>query len=199
MIALVTHWRGRNQLAVRVWWSENNWGLRTGVCVSVSVCFFAFVACLDSFGDKSYIQGERLAGCILNKEGGFGLGDQLREHGGQVSDRRRSRRVQRLSLEKDALSFLHPRIVLHQLRVQERILRDDVLYPLDQAVCRESRIQKGTVFSPVRECEGIHRGESLDPGKMVLYNFCLEYLQHDVMALAGFESCSSVFGVFLAI
>lgn len=40
------------------------------VCVSVSVCFFALVACLDSFGDKSYIHGERLAGCILDKGGG---------------------------------------------------------------------------------------------------------------------------------
>lgn len=119
------------------------------MCVSVSVCFFALVACLDSFGDKSYIHGERLAGCILDKRGGgFRLGDQLREYGGQVSDRRRSWRVQRLSLEEDALSFLHPRVVLHQLWVQERILRDDVLYPLDQAVCGESRVQKGTLFSP---------------------------------------------------
>lgn len=40
------------------------------MCVSVSVCFFALVACLDSFGDKSYIHGERLAGCILDKGGG---------------------------------------------------------------------------------------------------------------------------------
>lgn len=71
------------------------------------------------------------------------MGDQLREYGGRFSDRRRSWRVQRLSLEKDALSFLHPRVVLHQLWVQERILRDDVLYPLDQAVCGESRVQKG--------------------------------------------------------
>lgn len=38
----------------------------------------------------------------------------------------------RLLLEKDALSFLHPRVVLHQLRVQEGILRDAVLYPLHQ-------------------------------------------------------------------
>lgn len=76
------------------------------------------------------------------------MGDQLREYGGQVSDCRRSRRVQRLSLEKDALSFLHPRVVLHQLRVEERILRDDVLDPLDQAVCGESRVQKVALFSP---------------------------------------------------
>lgn len=61
---------------------------------------------------------------------------------------RRSQRVQRLSLEKDALSFLHPRVVLHQLRVEERILRDDVLDPLDQAVCGESRVQKGALHSP---------------------------------------------------
>lgn len=76
------------------------------------------------------------------------MGDQLRDYGGQVSDCRRSRRVQRLSLEKDALSFLHPRVVLHQLRVEERILRDDVLDPLDQAVCGESRVQKVALFSP---------------------------------------------------
>lgn len=48
--------------------------------------------------------------------------------------------VRRLSLEKDALSFLHPRVVLHQLWVQERVLRDDVLYPLDQAACGESTV-----------------------------------------------------------
>lgn len=125
--------------------------------VSVSVCFFALVACFWTVsGDESYIHGERLAGCILEKGGGgsrgvggrFRLGDQLRDYGGQVSDCRRSRRVQRLSLEKDALSFLHPRVVLHQLRVEERILRDDVLDPLDQAVCGESRVQKVALFSP---------------------------------------------------
>lgn len=38
------------------------------MCVSVSVCFFALVACLD-IGDKSYIHGERLAGCVLDKVG----------------------------------------------------------------------------------------------------------------------------------
>lgn len=54
-----------------------------------------------------------------------------------------------LSLEEDALSFLHPRVVLHQLRVQERILRDDVLYPLYQAVCEESKVQKGALFGPL--------------------------------------------------
>lgn len=37
-------------------------------------------------------------------------------------------------LEKDALSLLHPRVVLHQLRVQERVLWDAVLYPLYQAL-----------------------------------------------------------------
>lgn len=76
------------------------------------------------------------------------LEDQLREYDGQVGDRSRSRRVQRLSLEKNALSFLHPRVVLHQLWVQERILRDDVLYPLYQAVCEESNVQKGALFKP---------------------------------------------------
>lgn len=175
------HWRGTNRLAVRVWWSENVWGL------SMSVCFFALGACLDSFGDKSYIHGERLAGCILDKRGGFRLGNQLREHGGQVSECRRSRRVQRLSLEKDALSFLHPRVILHQLWVQEGILWDNVLYPLDQAVCGESRVQKGALFT---DC-------------------CLAYLQHNIIigrgraavrvALAGFVGCSSTFGVFLAL
>lgn len=44
---------------------------------------------------------------------------------------------------------------------------------------------------------------------MVSYDFCLAYLQHDVIigqgraaervTLAGFVGCSSVFGVFLAI
>lgn len=149
MAALVTRWRGS------VWWEcggQRTIGVLERECVSLLVCgFFVFVACSDSFGDKSYIHNERLAGCIPNRGGGFRLRDQLREYGDQVSDRRRSRRVQRPSLEKDALSFLHPGIVLHQLRVQERILRDDVLYPLDQAVCGESRIQKGAVFSPFRE------------------------------------------------
>lgn len=49
--------------------------------------------------------------------------------------------MQRIPLEKDALSFLHPGVVLHQLRVEEGILRDDVLYPLYQAVC----VEKATV------------------------------------------------------
>lgn len=125
------------------------------------------------------------------------MGDQRRECGGQVSDRRRPRRVQRLPLEKDALSFLHPRVVLHQLWVQERILRDDVLYPLDQAVCGESRDQRSVLIS-----EGIHRGESLDQRNTALHDFCLAYLQHDIIigrgraavrvALAGFTGCSSV-------
>lgn len=39
------------------------------MCVSVSVCSFALVACLDGFGDKSYIHGERLAGRVLDKVG----------------------------------------------------------------------------------------------------------------------------------
>lgn len=42
-------------------------------------------------------------------------------------------------LEKDALSFLHPRVVLHQLGVQERVLWDAVLYPLYQALWRETQ------------------------------------------------------------
>lgn len=41
-------------------------------------------------------------------------------------------------LEKDALSFLHPRVVLHQLRVQKGILWDAVLYPLYQALWRDT-------------------------------------------------------------
>lgn len=40
-------------------------------------------------------------------------------------------------LEEDALSFLNPRVVLHQLGVQKGILWDTVLYPLNQAVQRE--------------------------------------------------------------
>lgn len=36
-------------------------------------------------------------------------------------------------LEEDALPFLHPRVVLHQLRVQKGVLWDAVLYPLHQA------------------------------------------------------------------
>lgn len=46
-----------------------------------------------------------------------------------------------LRLEKDALSFLHPRVVLHQLRVEEWVLGDAVLNPLYQALWtdRESR------------------------------------------------------------
>lgn len=85
--------------------------------------------------------------------GGIRLEDELRECGGRVNDRRRSRRgPTSRSLEQDALSFLHPRVVLHQLWVQERILRDHVLYPLHQAVGGESRVEKGTSFS----------GESLD-------------------------------------
>lgn len=107
------------------------------------------------------------------------MGDQRRECGDQASDRRRPRRVQRLPLEKDALSFLHPRVVLHQLWVQERILRDDVLYPLDQAVCGESRDQRSVLIS-----EGIHRGESLDQRNMALHDFCLAYLQHAVQPFA---------------
>lgn len=43
------------------------------MCVSVSVCFFALVACFWTVsGDESYIHGERLAGCILEKGGGGG-------------------------------------------------------------------------------------------------------------------------------
>lgn len=45
------------------------------MCVSVSVCFFALVACFWTVsGDESYIHGERLAGCILEKGGGGGGG-----------------------------------------------------------------------------------------------------------------------------
>lgn len=35
-------------------------------------------------------------------------------------------------LEEDAFAFLHPRVVLHQLRVEEGVLGDAVLDPLDQ-------------------------------------------------------------------
>lgn len=50
----------------------------------------------------------------------------------------RSWQVSWFLLEKDALSFLHPRVVLHQLRVQKGILWDAVLYPLYQALWRDT-------------------------------------------------------------
>lgn len=115
-----------------------------------------------------------------------------------------------LSLEEDALSFLHPRVVLHQLRVQERILRDDVLYPLYQAVCEDSKVQKGALFGPPlwgHFQSGKPGQKALDVCdsviiKMVLYDFCLAYLQYEVtistgraairLTLDGFVGCSSV-------
>lgn len=45
-------------------------------------------------------------------------------------------------LKKDALSFLHPRVVLHQLRVEEGILWDAVLYPFHQALWRDRERQR---------------------------------------------------------
>lgn len=159
--------------------------------------FVALVACL-----KSYIHGEMLAGCIFDKGRGFRLGDQLKEYGGQVSDCRRCRRVPRLFLEKDTLSFLHPRVVLHQLWVQERILRDDVFYPLDQAVCVEKAEFRREPYS-VLISEGIHRGESLDRRNVVLFGISAarhHYRRGPSTRTRDFSwICSSVLGVFLAI
>lgn len=45
-------------------------------------------------------------------------------------------------LKKDALSFLHPWVVLHQLRVQEGILWDAVLYPFHQALWKDGERQR---------------------------------------------------------
>lgn len=115
-----------------------------------------------------------------------------------------------LSLEKDALSFLHPRVVLHQLRVQKRILRDDVFYPLYQAVCEERKVKEGALFGPPlwRDFQSGKPGQkALDLCdsviiNLVLYDFCLPYLQYDViistgraairLTLDGFVGCSSV-------
>lgn len=59
---------------MRVWWSEDVWGLSTRVCVR-KVCVFALVACLESWGDMLYIHGERLAGCVFDKGGGGQVGE----------------------------------------------------------------------------------------------------------------------------
>lgn len=56
-------------------------------------------------------------------------------------------------LEEDALSFLHPRVVLHQLRVEEGILWDAVLYPLYQASWRD---RKRGIFQIPEEVTTIH-------------------------------------------
>lgn len=69
-----------------------------------------------------YIQGERLGGAVLpwpRRAGGGGQVQGVFCRCVLVSTLKIGRFWQggRLLLEKDALSFLHPRVVLHQLRV----------------------------------------------------------------------------------
>lgn len=51
------------KLAVNVWQSGTN--PKFGVCVSVSVCFYALVGVCVSGHQRLYIHGERLGGAVL--------------------------------------------------------------------------------------------------------------------------------------
>lgn len=140
------HCSGRNKLAVNVWQSGKNpeFGLIVCECVSLSVCVFVPLLGVCVGGEVGgyqllYIHGERLGGAVLPWPSGAGSGGS---RSGLICrcvliravEVERSWQGGWFLLEKDALSFLHPWVVLHQLRVQEGILWDAVLYPFYQAL-----------------------------------------------------------------
>lgn len=95
-----------------------------------------------------YIHGERLGGAVRpwpsqDGSGGSGSGGFICRF---VLVRavvvERSWQGGWFLLKKDALSFLHPWVVLHQLRVQEGILWDAVLYPFHQALWKDGERQR---------------------------------------------------------
>ena len=144
------HRRGRNKLAVNVWQSGKTPKFGVIVCdfVNLSVCFSVpLMGCV--FGEVGgyqllYIHGERLGGAVQPwpsgaGSGGSGSGVICRCVSVRVVKVERSWQGGRVLLEEDAFSLLHPRVVLHQLRIQEGILWDAILYPLYQALGETER------------------------------------------------------------
>lgn len=148
------HCRGRNKLAVDAWRSGKKKRKKFGVCECVSLTVCVFVPLLEcvfrEVGGHQllYIHGEMLGGAVLPwlsqaRTGGSGSGVICRcVLVGVVKVERLWQGGWFFLLEKDALSFLHPRVVFHQLRVQERILGDAILYPLYQTLWRDREGQR---------------------------------------------------------
>ena len=133
---------------------QNSWNYSVWLCVSVSVFFCALVGvCVQgSWGIWAVVHSRwevrrrcpvvAFAGRVSRvRFGGVGGSSVGVCWSGRLYSKDRGR-VGWFLLKKDALSFLHPWVVLHQLRVQEGILWDAVLYPLHQALWKDGERQR---------------------------------------------------------
>lgn len=186
---------------------KNICGLSTWVCVSVIVYFFVLIACVDSFRGMLYIQGETFAGCVLDKgqvrgsaEGIWWSGRWSQEVSeGSTAFSRGGRTF--LSPPKGCSSSAlgsgkdppgrHPLSTLPSCEWGKQSSERSLIQ--NSSLRASSELKAGQ--------KALHCCDSVIIN-MVLYDFCLAYLQYDVIistghaakgvTLDGFVGCSSV-------